>query len=344
MKKTFNCKTCLPLLFLLFLLCPPGLSANPIGKIYKNVNPSVVVIHTVERGRSKTEPNKTATEIGLGSGVVVSSEGLIITAAHVVQVADAVEVKFIDGTIIGAQVVGTVVWADVALLKLDRNPENMVVAEYGDSNAVNVGDQVFVIGAPRNLDHTLTVGYVSGKRSSSIAKSPWAPEYIQTDAAINEGNSGGPMFNYQGKLIGIVSQYITVSGGSEGLGLTTAINVARALLIDRPPFWTGIEFQLLEGTMAGAFNIPQKEGLLVQRIAKASPAHIAGFKPGPIRITTTKGPLMIGGDIILEVDGQKVTNNVIAIEETIQKSPASEPINFKIMRKGQIKHLEMMKK
>jgi serine protease Do len=310
--------------------------ANPIGKLYDKINPSVVVIHTVERGRSKTNPNVSSTEIGLGSGVVISSDGLIMTAAHVVQVADAVEVKFLSGAIEDAEIVGVVAWADVALLKVKKVPDDLVVAPFGDSDRVSVGDQVFVIGAPRNLDHTLTVGYISGKRSSRFAGSPYAPEFLQTDAAINEGNSGGPMFNAQGQLVGIVSQYITVSGGSEGLGLSTAINVARELLIKAQPFWLGAELYMLHGHMAAAVNVPQKDALLIQRIAKGSPADQAGLKPGSIRIQTAEGPLLLGGDIVLSIGGVPVTDNLIVTERQMRDVPKGGSIQLEVLRKGRI--------
>jgi serine protease Do len=271
--------------------------ANPIGKLYDKINPSVVVIHTVERGRSKTNPNVSSTEIGLGSGVVISSDGLIMTAAHVVQVADTVEVKFLSGAIEDAEIVGMVAWADVALLKVKKVPDDLVVAPFGDSDRVSVGDQVFVIGAPRNLDHTLTVGYISGKRSSRFAGSPYAPEFLQTDAAIN---------------------------------------VARELLIKAQPFWLGAELYMLHGHMAAAVNVPQKDALLIQRIAKGSPADQAGLKPGSIRIQTAEGPLLLGGDIVLSIGGVPVTDNLIVTERQMRDVPKGGSIQLEVLRKGRI--------
>jgi serine protease Do len=271
--------------------------ANPIGKLYDKINPSVVVIHTVERGRSKTNPNVSSTEIGLGSGVVISSDGLIMTAAHVVQVADTVEVKFLSGAIEDAEIVGMVAWADVALLKVKKVPDDLVVAPFGDSDRVSVDDQVFVIGAPRNLDHTLTVGYISGKRSSRFAGSPYAPEFLQTDAAIN---------------------------------------VARELLIKAQPFWLGAELYMLHGHMAAAVNVPQKDALLIQRIAKGSPADQAGLKSGSIRIQTAEGPLLLGGDIVLSIGGVPVTDNLIVTERQMRDVPKGGSIQLEVLRKGRI--------
>ena len=139
-------------------------SEEKLSDVFAQVNPSVVVIHTVERGRLKSNPDISSTEIGLGSGVLISEDGLVLTAAHVVQVADAVEAKFLDGSIVEATVEGSVTWADVAVLRLSSVPDSARPATMGDSDQVRIGDRVFVIGAPRNLEHTLTVGYVSGIR------------------------------------------------------------------------------------------------------------------------------------------------------------------------------------
>jgi len=239
--------------------------AGSLSEVFEKVNPAVVVILTTERGYAGLEPGQQATfnKGGLGSGIVVSKEGLIMTAAHVVQVADAVVVKFVDGNMVGAKVVGSAPQADVALLQLNHLPDNLVVAELGDSDDVNIGDEIFVIGAPYGVDHTLTVGYMSGRRHPEIVCNSLLPiEFLQTDAAINKGNSGGPMFNMDGKVIGIVSRILSYSGGSEGLGFAVSINTAKELLLNQGSVWTGLEAYLVSGPLAKALNVPREAGLL----------------------------------------------------------------------------------
>jgi len=312
-------------------------ASSSLSDIYQQVNPSVVVVHTVERGRLKSNSEMAATLIGLGSGVLISEDGLVITAAHIIQVADAVEVKFLDGTIIRARILGIVTWADLALIKLDYMPKKFSVAELGNSDDVRVGDQVLVVGAPSNLEHTLTVGHISGRRSSMkfphIKKSL---EFLQTDAAINEGNSGGPIFNLKGKLIGIVTQFISQSGGSEGLGLAASINSVKELLLHRETFWSGLEFYFLNGQFAKAFNVPQQSGLLIQRIAKNSPGKKAGFQAGKIKISLNNENVIIGGDIILEVEGVPVSTDIAKMEEILIGIELGKRIECKVLREGKI--------
>ncbi len=322
------------------LIIETAWAQNSVRDIYHRANPSVVVIHTVEKGRLKSDPEVTATEIGLGSGVVVSKDGLVLTASHVVHNSDAVEVKFLDGTISDAIVLGTVQWVDIAILRIKNPPANMVVAELGDSSKVHIGDQVIVIGAPRNLEHTLTVGHISGKRSSEKYSDPaLAPEFLQTDAAINVGNSGGPMFDMEGKVIGIISQFISHSGGSEGIGLTVGINVAYKLLFEQPRIWTGLEFYFLTGELAKALNVPQASGLLVQRVAKDSPGHISGFRPGKLYITVKGQEIFIGGDIVLDIGEHKIDGGIAEMEEIIRQSDLARPITFKVLRDGRIEQI-----
>src|SRR5262249_38699074 len=154
------------------------------------------------------------------------------------------------GETIPARVLTSEPAADVALLQLDHVPSKSVTAKLADSDAAEVGDEVFVVGAPIGMTHTLTVGYISARRNpnkfySGLSRS----EFFQTDAAINEGNSGGPMFNMRGEVIGIVSHILSKSGGSEGLGFVVTSNLASKLLLERNPFWSGVEGVLLSNEL-----------------------------------------------------------------------------------------------
>src|SRR2546428_13848763 len=197
---------------------------------------------------------------GLGSGVLISPDGKILTAAPVVQTADAIEVEFLTGEPLRAPVLSSEPSADVALLQLEKAPRGPFVAKIGDSDSVEIGAPVFVVGAPLGASHTLTVGYISARRKPNATLSGMSrAEFFQTDAAINQGNSGGPLFNMQGEVIGIVSYILSHSGGSEGLGFAVTSKVARQLL-EQKSFWSGVSGYMLSGDLAQGFNVPPPGG------------------------------------------------------------------------------------
>lgn len=308
--------------------------------LFNKSNPSVVVIKTLEKKIPATAQTGLASLPGLGSGVLVSSDGKILTAAHVVQAADSVLVEFTDGNVVMARVIGSFPPADIAMLQLDTVPASIVPAKLGDSDKMQVGDDIFVIGAPYGLSHSLTVGHVSGKHVSNETVGGLAKlEVFQTDAAINQGNSGGPMFNMAGEVIGIVSRILSRSGGFEGLGFAVTSNVARKLLFENKSFWTGIDAYMLTGDLARIFNLPQSAGLLVLRAADNSPAgdlHILG---GTVRANIGGEELVVGGDIILEIAGIRVMADWSTLPEmqtALGKLRPGEKYSVKVLRWGQI--------
>jgi len=254
---------------------------------------------------------------GLGSGVLISKDGKVLTAAHVVQTADVASVEFSDGQQIIARVIGSDVQSDVALLQLKEMPKGVTPATLGDSDKMEVGDQVFVIGAPYGISQTLSVGHLSGRHRLNTNNQSSAVEFLQTDAAINTGNSGGPMFDMQGNVIGIVSSIMSHSGGSEGLAFATAANTAKKLLLDRKPFWSGIDALVVTGAMAKALNLPQPAGVLVQRIGDGSIGSQLGINPGTLRATIHGMDILLGGDVILSV------NNIAIIDPSSAQSLGS---------------------
>jgi S1-C subfamily serine protease len=277
---------------------------------------------------------------GLGSGVLISNDGKILTAAHLVEAADATVVEFSDGEVIPARVLGAVRNADVALLQLAHPPANVVVAPLGDSDKMDVGDEVFLVGAPYGLSYTLTAGHISGRHSADNRISDSASrEFLQTDAAINQGNSGGPMFNLNGEVIGIVTNILSQSGGWEGLGFAATSKMARQLLLDQKPFWSGIEGFLLRGDLARALNVPQPAGLLVERVADGSPAARAGIIAGSMRANIAGDDLLLGGDIILEVNGLRYEDsneNYSRMYAGLTKLKVGDIIVIKVFRQGQV--------
>jgi S1-C subfamily serine protease len=178
----------------------------------------------------------------------------------------------------------------------------------GDSDKVEVGDQIFVIGAPYGISQTLTAGHLSGRRQmNKDGETETSIEFLQTDAAINGGNSGSPMFDMNGQVVGIVSTIMSQSGGSEGLAFATAANSAKRFLLDRKPFWSGIDGVLVTGDLAKALNLPQPAGFLVQRIGDGSIGSRLGINAGTLRVTIQGTDLLLGGDVILSVNDVDIT-------------------------------------
>ncbi|MFH1815166.1 MAG: trypsin-like peptidase domain-containing protein [Pseudomonadota bacterium] len=281
-------------------------SDHSLSALFKRVGPAVVIVRTSTREIPALSEGRQVRVAGLGSGVLVDKRGRVITAAHVVQTADAVSVEFPGNVLIYARVIASDAASDVALLQLERVPPGIIPAQLGDSDMAEVGDQVFVVGAPLGIGHTLTVGHLSARRRPNTTYGGIAPtELFQTDTAINQGNSGGPMFNMKGEVIGIVSHIVSRSGGSEGMGFVVTSNMATRLLLDEPSVWNGLDGYLLAGGLAKAFNIPAalRAGLLVQRVAEGSPAEQLGLRGGSLPVRVGDDHLLLGGDIILAVNG-----------------------------------------
>lgn len=317
-----------------FLVAGP-LHAQSIADAYERIRDAVVLISTVE---TSALPEDDPSE-GLGSGVLIDPAGVVLTAAHVVQVASEIEVQFADGEVIAARVATSDAQADVAVLRLARPPARPVAAPLGDSSRVRVGDEVFIVGAPLGIGHTLTVGHISGRRTSrALGGQGFSDtELFQTDAAINVGNSGGPMFNRDGEVVGVVSYMLSSTGGNEGLGFAVTSNAARELVLERRSLWSGLEGFLLTGRTARALNLPQDAGVLVQRVVRGSPADRLGLRPGTIPAVLDDEPLVLGGDVILEVAGIRVAvgDGRGAIRERLANLQAGEPLKVVVLRDGQ---------
>lgn len=330
-------------LLLLFLGVGATLSikAQDLPELYKTVNPSTVVISTESKlSAGMGDKQKVNTAGGLGSGVLVSENGIIWTASHVVHSADKIEVKFTDGEVYPARVISSSPQADVASIQItgDFKLGNKHVAKIGNSDLVEIGQDIFIIGAPLGIEHTLSRGIVSGRMSQGNLKHDFLPvEFIQTDAAINPGNSGGPMFNMKGEVIGISSFIMSQSGGFEGIGFGASSNVAFKILMTQKNIWSGMEFKFLEYEFADVFNIPQEGGLLVVSVTQNGLGDKLGLRGGYINATIEEEPILIGGDIILEIAGIKLVDRA-SIDLVIEKLELFDNKKFKIkyLRDGKI--------
>jgi serine protease Do len=324
----------------LFILgCPTRAWAQPVGDVFRKVSPSVVVIRSKGRDVSASGQVRFGE---VGSGVLISADGKVMTAAHVVHAMDEINVEFIGGETVPARVVASEPAADLSLLQLDRVPEGVTVSRLADSSSVRVGDQVLVVGAPYGLAYSLSVGYVSARwPPNSVYPAFPLAEFFQTDATINTGNSGGPLFNMAGTVIGIVSHNISKGGGSEGLGFVVTINTAKDLLLARRSIWSGLEGHTLSGDLAAIFNLPQPDGFLVKTVAKGSPAEHAGIRGGNRTATIDGQTLVVGGDILLAVDGIPTGNlaDYNRMREHLQRLAPGVPITVTVLRAGHVLHL-----
>ena len=317
-----------------FLAALPA-QGQAISSLFKRVRDSVVVVKVTDPHRPAQSGSPDDYD-GLGSGVLIDAKGKVLTAAHVVEGAEHITVEFADGESIPAKVAASSEGADVALVELAHPPKKPVVATLADSDEVEVGDHVFVVGAPLGISYTLTVGYVSGIREDdSTVHGLETARYLQTDAAINPGNSGGPMFDDRGEVVGIVSYIISASGGHEGLGFAISVNTAKKLLIEDRTVLSGLEGVLLSQDMSGYLNLPQPMGLLVQRVAPGSPSAAIGLRAGTVDAEIDGEELMLGGDVILSIGGTPLSAERLgALREKLKSLKPGQTVVLSVLRAG----------
>jgi S1-C subfamily serine protease len=316
---------------------PAPAEAQAVGDVFRRVSPSVVVIRSRGRDVSATGQVRFGE---IGSGGLISADGKVMAAAHVVHAMDEITVQFIGGETVRARVVASEPAADLSLIQLERVPAGVRVAKL--ANGVRVGDQVLIVGAPYGLAYSLSVGYISARWPPNTVY-PAFPlaEFLQTDATINTGNSGGPMFSFGGKVIGIVSHNISKGGGSEGLGFVVTSNTAKDLVLGRRSIWTGLEGHTLSGDLAAIFNLPQPAGFLVKTVAKGSPAEEAGIRGGIKTVVIDGETLMVGGDVLLAVDGIPAGNlaDYMRMREHLQRPAPGAAVKVTVLRAGRVVEL-----
>ncbi len=324
-----------------FVLLPQPARAQSLSDVFERVQRAVVTIRTTEHELGAAGARKTVTVSGQGSGVLISDDGKVLTAAHVVDAASDIVVEFSDGNRVRARVVASEPDADVSLLQLERVPPGRSPVRLADSDRARIGDRVFIVGAPYGISRTLTVGHVSGRHRPGKVWDRFAlAEFLQTDAAINRGNSGGPMFSIDGEVLGVVSHLISQSGGFEGLGFVVTANVARKLLIERRAPWWGFDGVLLAGDLAKGLNLPEP-GLLVQRVVQNSPAEKLGLRGGFIKATVGERAFLLGGDVILKVQGMPCGETHRVYDALAELRPG-ERLRLTILREGQLRELTMV--
>jgi len=319
------------------LIAPAPAVAQDLTALFARVAPSVVTIRA--HGREVSAKSGLAAFKEIGSGVLISRDGKVVTAAHVVHTMDDVAVEFASGDAVRARVVVSEPGADISLLQVERVPPDAVIAPLGDSDRVRVGQQIIVVGAPYGLGRTMSVGWIGGRHAPRTLDASFRlAEFFQTDAAVNTGNSGGPMFDMDGRVIGVVSHMISKSGGSEGLGFVVTTKTVRERLLEGHGYWSGAEFHSLTGDLAAVFNLPQPAGLLVKTLAKGSPLAQAGVKAGSIPASINGESMVIGGDVILAVAGIAVQSpdDVAKIRERLRAMPDGMAVPIKVFRAGRV--------
>lgn len=288
---------------------PPGMSPDdPFSEFFKRFMPQM--------------PQQRGDQIvrGLGSGFIVSADGLILTNAHVVDGAQEVNVKLTDRREFKAKVLGVDKQSDVAVLRISA--KNLPVVQIGSPANTKVGEPVLAIGSPYGFENTVTAGIVSAK-SRSLPDDTYVP-FIQTDVAVNPGNSGGPLFNQRGEVIGINSQIYSQTGGYQGLSFAVPIDVA--MKVEQQLVSTGkvtrgrlgIAVQEVDQSLADSFKLPKPEGALVNSVEDGGPAAKAGLQPG---------------DVILQIGDARIDRSGDLPEQVADIKPGST-VPLQIIRQG----------
>jgi S1-C subfamily serine protease len=325
----------------LLFAAPVAGEAQSLNEVYRRVSTSVVVIRA--RGEELT-PDGLVRFKEIGSGVLISPDGKVATAAHVVQTMEDITVEFLGEEPVPARIFASEQWADISILQVSLVPRGATVSKLADSEPVLVGDPVFIVGAPYGLSYSLSQGIVSARwPTDTVNKDFPLAEFFQTDAVINTGNSGGPMFTRAGELIGIVSHNITKSGGSEGLGFVVTSNTVRSLLVEHNRRFFGFDAMLVSGAIAEALNLPQPGGFLVKQVVKDSVASRLGIKGGN-RIGIVEGQqILVGGDILLSVQGITMASAAdrALVFKALETLKAGDDLRVTVFRDNKIVELAM---
>ena len=309
-----------------------------INEIYESAAPGVVQITST--GQRDPDPLAGIPQQALGSGFVVDKAGHIVTNYHVVQGANEIRVSFSNRDTVKAKQVGTDPSTDLAVLQVDVNAGALTPLPLGNSDRVEVGDQVVAIGNPFGLYRTVTAGIVSAVQRLITAPNDFTIDHvIQTDAAINHGNSGGPLLDARGRVVGVNTQIETgnVSTGNIGIGFAvpsnTVKNVVAQILktgrVEHPHL--GIQGRPITSELADTYRLPVEEGVLVEDIVAGTGADKADLREGETEVVVAGVTYVLGGDIIVAADGKKVAS-VEELRDAIAAHKPGEKIELEVYR------------
>jgi S1-C subfamily serine protease len=316
-------------------------SAMSVNEIYEAAAPGVVQINATS-GQTSADPFSTPSA-ALGSGFIVDKAGHIVTNYHVIQGGDQVRVGFSNQDTVIADVVGTDPSTDLAVLKVDTDASALTPLPLGDSDVVRVGDPVVAIGNPFGLDRTATAGIVSALQRLIRAPNRFTIDHvIQTDAPINRGNSGGPLLNMRGEVIGVNTQIETGNTGAMGnvgIGFAVPSNTVKDVVaqilstgrVDRA--YLGITGQPITSSLVEEYNLPTEEGVLVETVASGSGAARAGLEGGETQVVVAGVTYVVGGDIIVGFEGKKITS-IMELRDAIAQRKPGDRVQLEIYRDG----------
>jgi serine protease Do len=325
--------------------------SNAFAEAAQEVLPSVVTITSLKMVRfSSSDPferffgepffwpfpsphGRSIPQRGLGSGVIVRDDGIILTNNHVVEDAEEISVLLADGRRFEAEIVGRDPKTDLAVIRIkadEKDLEDLPVATLGDSDALRVGDWVIAVGSPFQLSQTVTAGIVSAKGRSNLRLASYE-NFIQTDAAINPGNSGGALVDLEGRVVGINTAIVSRTGAYQGIGFAIPINMARSVMESILQYgrvirgYLGVYIQDVTQEMAKALDMDEPHGALVSQVTEDGPADKAGVKDG---------------DVILEVDGEPVKDSQ-DLRFRIAATPPGTEVELTVLRDGKRKTIKV---
>jgi putative serine protease PepD len=293
------------------------------GQIYDRTSKAVVEI--AASGGSGVGGSRTTAQ---GSGFVVDEKGHIVTNQHVVAGASSISVSFWNGAELAAKVVGTDPSTDLAVLSVNASPALLEPLRFADSSAVNVGDPVLALGSPFGLEGTVTSGIVSALHREMTAPNTFTiTDTIQTDAAINHGNSGGPLLDRRGRVIGVSAQIESESGGSDGVGFAIPSNTVRSIVTQL------IATGEVEHAYLGIRMSPVPAGVAITDVLDATPAAKVGLQAATGSEIVDGQERPTGGDVIVEFDGEKVTS-ATALQSAVDTHRPGQTVSITILRNG----------
>lgn len=313
-----------------------------LSEIFKQTESGIVSIAVTK------SPNLEGS--GVGSGFVYDLDGNIITNNHVIENAEKIIVTFIDGRSYNAKIVGSDVYSDLAVIKIDEKELSLTSLKIGDSDFLKVGQKVAAIGNPYGLSGSMTAGIVSqiGRLIPAQGSSFSIPDVIQTDAAINPGNSGGPLLNLKGEVVGVTTAIYSRDGSFSGVGFAIPSNTIHKIipnLIENGTYkhpWIGITSLDISPDIAELIGLKEAKGILIMNVVKDGPASKAGLRGSTEIIEKNQIKYTVGGDVILAIDDKEVRKIEDILTHLQKEKSVGDKITLKILRDEKIKLIDLI--
>ena len=310
-----------------------------VTSVYARVSPAVV--HITSRVIVRDYFWGAVPQEGTGSGFIIDKEGHIVTNNHVIQGAERIVVRLSDETSVDAEVVGTDPGSDLAVLRIDVPSDKLHPVELGSSADLRVGQRAIAIGNPFGLDRTLTTGVISSLgRPLQVADQRKVYDVIQTDAAINLGNSGGPLLDSHAKVIGVNTAIYSPAGGSVGVGFAIPVDTVRRVvtsILEKGYYahpWLGITGLSITPELAEALDLPVEGGVLLVEVPRGQPADRAGMQGGQSEVRLGSYVIPVGGDIVIAIDGIKIREMEDLVKYLETHTAAGQLVDVTVMRES----------